>query len=999
MEYNQNFPGDSSNHHSPCEESTNGTSSNNNSARRPTMKTLAPPSSSKKPPAAIAADKRQMEIQFNSKKKRYEMLKSTLADKEKTTEDLYKEMSTLREKIIAAGGKDPGKIEDPRSPPLVDGPKQKSPMPPMETDSSHELAEKRLAAISADESAIIGVSLLQNQLQDLCDHSQQLCQRALDKSSSFASLVKSWMTESSRYEVGSVLAPLDAELETQLTILGRDNEDMRTRLNELAAIQKDLVAELARRSSSLSGECDNCRGRADEPPSGDRRDLREQLSAALEELRTERDKANHGKDKARMMELQMQRARTKIRELEGHVVNEEVKLQQLQNSVKSLEAQLRQKDQAMEQRIKDMHKAMKSSENLVSKIEKQRDTLETRMLELKEQMACKEAEASAIIKELSEKFETIDVEVNEEREKRRVLLLFSSAFPFFSTMNSQHLLRQQAKNALIEMEERCKRLEEKSQLLCDLASEKSNNLVVTDDNLHTENEVHLYNDLKAARAEMEKQQRKIEQLEAEKQEIVAVMHKAASRDNDDNETKDKLAVELMVKTEELQNLVLENCLLREEVEFAKKKRDELEKQLSEIQHCLHAKSKEGGSTGLEAIELQQQVSDLRNSLAQVIQQNQELETSLTQTQLELEQRDRVMREQSKFLKARDELLTILKGKQQTSVDNNPFNENYEDMDEVTSQRRLQKFRLDWISSSKAHPFHIINRQIAAKTEAIQELYATLESKQMQVMRLEKLVKLLEDQQDRAQAQRTRLEHRIAQLEMNLRDKAKNSNRYVISEHNSLYKSDRSSVVDDQVSHALPRESQRTLLEESTPAFCLVHPRSRKRQRFPRYLRRRVSPSKSLNLPLNSTGVSCRTRFARLHADNCYRISSDKEEAFVCERCRREGDEKFKGDTARQVEQGRCDPIRKSLYGWLVGSSALEVFDEPTTDFNEFPESGTTDENVDRFFRIVNPCVTSGDGWDCSRETRHRERRCRRRSSRRFLYGTFPRRCGSIIRMT
>ncbi|XP_011145375.2 uncharacterized protein LOC105186690 [Harpegnathos saltator] len=720
--------GDSSNHHSPCEESTNGTSSNNNSARRPTMKTLAPPSSSKKPPAAIAADKRQMEIQFNSKKKRYEMLKSTLADKEKTTEDLYKEMSTLREKIIAAGGKDPGKIEDPRSPPLVDGPKQKSPMPPMETDSSHELAEKRLAAISADESAIIGVSLLQNQLQDLCDHSQQLCQRALDKSSSFASLVKSWMTESSRYEVGSVLAPLDAELETQLTILGRDNEDMRTRLNELAAIQKDLVAELARRSSSLSGECDNCRGRADEPPSGDRRDLREQLSAALEELRTERDKANHGKDKARMMELQMQRARTKIRELEGHVVNEEVKLQQLQNSVKSLEAQLRQKDQAMEQRIKDMHKAMKSSENLVSKIEKQRDTLETRMLELKEQMACKEAEASAIIKELSEKFETIDVEVNEEREKR-----------------------QQAKNALIEMEERCKRLEEKSQLLCDLASEKSNNLVVTDDNLHTENEVHLYNDLKAARAEMEKQQRKIEQLEAEKQEIVAVMHKAASRDNDDNETKDKLAVELMVKTEELQNLVLENCLLREEVEFAKKKRDELEKQLSEIQHCLHAKSKEGGSTGLEAIELQQQVSDLRNSLAQVIQQNQELETSLTQTQLELEQRDRVMREQSKFLKARDELLTILKGKQQTSVDNNPFNENYEDMDEI-------------------------NRQIAAKTEAIQELYATLESKQMQVMRLEKLVKLLEDQQDRAQAQRTRLEHRIAQLEMNLRDKAKNSNR-------------------------------------------------------------------------------------------------------------------------------------------------------------------------------------------------------------------------------
>ena len=35
------------------------------------------------------------------------------------------------------------------------------------------------------------------------------------------------------------------------------------------------------------------------------------------------------------------------------------------------------------------------------------------------------------------------------------------------------------------------------------------------------------------------------------------------------------------------------------------------------------------------------------------------------------------------------------------------------------------------------------------------------------MRLEKMVKLMEDHQDRAQAQRTRLENRIAQLELAL----------------------------------------------------------------------------------------------------------------------------------------------------------------------------------------------------------------------------------------
>lgn len=40
------------------------------------------------------------------------------------------------------------------------------------------------------------------------------------------------------------------------------------------------------------------------------------------------------------------------------------------------------------------------------------------MLELKEKMARKETEANAAIKELSEKFETVDLVIAEERQKR-----------------------------------------------------------------------------------------------------------------------------------------------------------------------------------------------------------------------------------------------------------------------------------------------------------------------------------------------------------------------------------------------------------------------------------------------------------------------------------------------------------------------------------------------------------------------------------------------------
>ncbi|XP_011873810.1 PREDICTED: spindle pole body component 110-like [Vollenhovia emeryi] len=910
--------GDSTSHPTYVETSS-GISSNNNAARRPSMKTLSV-LPSRKPTNAVPVEKRQLEIQYTSKRMRYTNLKKTLVDKQKMAQDMHDEISSLREKIIAAGGKDPGKIEELRSL-QVECPKQ-SPPTPIETSSRCDAPEQR-EPICMDESVVIGVSLLQNELRNICDRSQEICQRTLDKSSSFASLVKFWLTESSRQdETGNVLIPADySAVEAQQAKFTRDNEEMRTQLDDLRTAQTDFVAEFALRSSSLRCEYNNYRERVkEERPNVDRGDLLQaQLSVALEELKAERDKASQGKERTRMLELQTQKARAKVRELEGHVANEEVKSQQLENSVKSLEAQLKQKDQAMELRLKDMHKAMKSSEGLVTKMEKQRDSLESRMLELKEKMARKEAEANATIKELSVKFETTNAEFTEEKDKR-----------------------QQAESALIEMEGRCKHLEEKSQLLCDLASEKSNNITVTDNN-HTENEICLYNDLMTARAELERQREKIKQLEREKQEIVAVMHQAASHDNED-ETKDRLAAELVAKTNDLQNLMLEHARLQKIARFAQERNDVLENQLSEIQHRLQARSKENGK-GLDTTELQQQISDLRNSLAETIQQNQELETALTQKQLEVEQRDRVMREQSKFLKVRDELLSLLKGKQANAA--NP-NENYEE------------------------DIHEINKQIASKTEAIQELYTTLEGKQMQVMRLEKLVKLLEDQQDRAQAQRTRLEHRIAQLEVSLREKSKNdSNRYVVRKY---LRKPRSSIANDRLSRALSYESRRALLEASAPY---------------RYFSRHVPPTKSSDPPPR-----------KFHPNDWCRISSDKEEAFVCERCRRKVNENFRDDVIHHVGNRR---VQGSLYGWLVDSSTLGAFGEPTSRLNKFHGELSSEEDADCLDEIVNPIVVRDNAKDCNRES-HRCRKqhyCqyRGRLPRRSLLDACPRRCNPIIRAT
>lgn len=63
------------------EESFSSISSNNNSARRPSM-TPNISSYNRKPTNAITAEKRQLEIQYSSKKLRYANLKKTLADKQ-----------------------------------------------------------------------------------------------------------------------------------------------------------------------------------------------------------------------------------------------------------------------------------------------------------------------------------------------------------------------------------------------------------------------------------------------------------------------------------------------------------------------------------------------------------------------------------------------------------------------------------------------------------------------------------------------------------------------------------------------------------------------------------------------------------------------------------------------------------------------------------------------------------------------------------------------------
>ena len=93
--------------------------------------------------------------------------------------------------------------------------------------------------------------------------------------------------------------------------------------------------------------------------------------------------------------------------------------------------------------------------------------------------------------------------------------------------------------------------------------------------------------------------------------------------------------------------------------YSHNKSEVLERKLNELNARLQVQSKEGGKVGLNAlvIELQQQNSDLKCNLSELMRQNEQLEAKLSQKQVEL---DFVKHNQSKLLRAKEEVMSCIK---------------------------------------------------------------------------------------------------------------------------------------------------------------------------------------------------------------------------------------------------------------------------------------------------------------------------------------------------
>ncbi|XP_069679169.1 putative leucine-rich repeat-containing protein DDB_G0290503 [Periplaneta americana] len=685
---------------------------------------------SKGPLITDKQNKRGFEIQFLTKKKKLGVLKQELLEKQKSVLEIYSTLADIREKVLDATGKDLGPLEEIK---LIDLGNmrdvlaQDDPPPTMkhQTEGVNELIE-----LSSD-----FMEKLEEKLQAIPDCYVEFCTNVLKtRNTAFENLLNM---------NGSNAEGDETKLHEHLEKCVHEGDDLFKQLEDTKATQTQAITELLSdirnvmtvQISTLENQTPSKHELSLQQKVDllvvENTDLTQKLKACVEELEAERDKGNVLKDRKSSMDLQLIAARQKLRDMEQKLSSDEGKVTQLQSQMKVLEGQLKIRETAFENKTKELTKINKIANDQVTKLEKQRESLELRVLDLKKSLTTKEEEAVAAITGLQNKINEVTQRLEEE-----------------------HNLKLQLESELSISEQRMLEVEEKGRQLAEMA-EKTKTIVVSgEESKHSEREVELWNELQSTKVLLKSAQDQINALKEEKDKFLETINKAS--EDDENNLKEictKYGAELVQKDDKIKQLQDRIIELLDTVAKCQEQNVLLDKQMKDYQERIEAQSGNSSinvQTQVQLSQLQQQVLDLEVTVSEAVHQNEQLEQALTQKQLEVEQRDRLMREQSKVLKVRDELIGLLKGKEQRQDEH--INSLQSDLDE--REKKADK----------------VNKEIATKAEELQELYSTLENKQIQVMRLEKLVKQMEEQQERAQAQRTRHEARIAQLEHALMEK-------------------------------------------------------------------------------------------------------------------------------------------------------------------------------------------------------------------------------------
>ncbi|KAG8226019.1 hypothetical protein J437_LFUL004140 [Ladona fulva] len=471
------------------------------------------------------------------------------------------------------------------------------------------------------------------------------------------------------------------------------------------------------------------------------KEMMKQIKLFSEELETEKQKSAAISLRRTQLEQQVRKYSQKVKELEEKSQKNDEQISNQSIQLKNFETQLKQKEEKchiLEQRFNQQLKQCRSMVEAKEKLLNQRESLEIRVNDLKRLK-------NNLQNEHIKAMESVKNQLNEA----------------LKSLEAERNQRKNFEKELKETQERLMQVQEKSLELADV-TEFSKAAILSEGSLTaSEKEANLFMKLKEVQANFEGATEKIESLQEENERLrTAVFQYMEQNDNnkDINESSSLIKIlksDLALKEETIEQLQKQIADHLKEV----KERRVVMIMMENIDNCIEEMRQKRGEQSVDGnkSELTNEEEALWFEIQQLHQRledgkslNENLQHQLAQKQLEVEQRERIMREQAKVLQVRDELLKLLQQKDKAK----------------TGQMTALQAKLE----DHERNADTVCKYFSAKSEQLQELYSTLEMKQRKVMQLEEQVKQLEVQQERGQCQRTHLEARIAELELALHEK-------------------------------------------------------------------------------------------------------------------------------------------------------------------------------------------------------------------------------------
>ncbi|CAG4940434.1 unnamed protein product [Colias eurytheme] len=485
----------------------------------------------------------------------------------------------------------------------------------------------------------------------------------------------------------------------------------------LLSVGESLVREVARLRQDLE---ERTASRSDETRNDT--ETAKILEETRKELEDERAAKGLIKEKLATTESQLRQTRLRVSKMDRQLREAEASIASLTGTVKSLEDQSRQREVQLEARARKLKESLKTGEVASNHLAQQRDALQAEVADLTEQIKNMTSQHKSAIQDLNNKLKDLNLTLEAERESSQ----------------REAELNSELRNSLAESQNTIEELKSK---ITELENSRPN------PDFPTEREMDLWAELQATKDTLRLAE---EEVTASKKEKVRFLETLTKMNEPENKMglQQKLAAELLGKEEIISKMQTQLRDLTKNIKLNEQKVIQYEQYVRDLQaHNRAIANCQETPNGISYQDLQQEIMSLKMGLLDAVHRNEELSEMLAQKEQQLEQQDKTSRAQARVIKIREELINMLKNK------------------ETEQSRELAALQQDLEHRMKI--VDDVNKQIAAKADEIQELFSTLETKQQQIHRLEKIVLALEEQQRRAQAQRTRHEEKIAALEHEL----------------------------------------------------------------------------------------------------------------------------------------------------------------------------------------------------------------------------------------